>query len=128
LDFFRANIDHSRREGQRKAVPSIRHLVASVSDAGAMPVLIILPIHPRLRDDAAPLLSPLNQLLDELAKQHRGIVLNASELLVEGQFADAVHPNAKGRATYSQFVGTRLAEVYAQEHATDTSHGAGGPR
>jgi hypothetical protein len=98
-------------EGDAKAVSSIRNLVASVRDADAVPVLVMLPVHPRLRADAAPLLPQLHDLLDELAEQHRGTVVGASELLNEQQFADAVHPNAEGREVYSQFMGRHLAPV-----------------
>ena len=109
LESLRANLETCCREGQQRAIPNVRSLVATAGRGGAKPVLVVLPIHPRLRDDAAPLLPPLNQLLAYLAKQQQGIVVDASDLLTEEQFADAVHPNADGRAVYSRFVGTYLS-------------------
>jgi hypothetical protein len=36
--------------------------------------------------------------------------VDATELLSEQQFADAIHPNAEGRELYSRFLAERLVE------------------
>ena len=75
---------------------------------GATPILLLLPVHPRLSELATPLLPRLNSVANRVAAETRGAVVDASALLGEDAFADAVHPNESGRATLSTHVGRLL--------------------
>lgn len=108
LDTLRANLSTYGRPHDTNGIANMRRLVASARLGGAMPVLTILPVHPRLRDDVAPLMPALKRLLTELAQQYRGATVDASQALTADQFADALHPNAAGREVYSRFVGAHL--------------------
>jgi hypothetical protein len=108
LESLRQGLKSRGEPDSAAGAASIRHLVATVQRGGATPVLVILPIHPRLRDDVASLLPRLRQLLTELADLHHGKMIDASGVLTESQFADAIHPNAQGREVYSRFIGERL--------------------
>ena len=108
LQSLRNQLQLCKKRGPQGA-DSIARLVAATRGGGATPVLVLLPIHPRLRDDAAPLAQALVRLLAELADRHQGLVVDAADALSEGQFADAVHPNAEGREAYSRMMGRRLA-------------------
>lgn len=91
-------------------------LLAAMADAvarhDALPVIVLAPVHPQLADDARP-------LLDRALRMARRAVGASEQVLIacarlnESEFADALHPNAAGRATYSQVVGEQLASLGA---------------
>lgn len=90
-----------------------RH-VALIQAAGVDLTLIVAPLHPRLmREGEAPMFRATALRVREFARElgaRRGLgVADASEgLLSEDSFADAHHPNERGRAALSEFVGRAL--------------------
>jgi hypothetical protein len=85
-----------------------KRLNVEIQGQGATPILLLLPVHPRLSELATPLLPRLNSVANRVAAETRGAVVDASALLGEDAFADAVHPNESGRATLSTHVGRLL--------------------
>lgn len=111
IDLFKQNLETLPQDVVAQRTSGIRHLVAAVSESGATPLLTILPVHPQLRDDAAVILSDLRPLLRQLAQVHRGIIVDAADILTEEQFADAIHPDTQGREIYSLMVGRHFPSV-----------------
>jgi hypothetical protein len=105
---IRQNI-HSHVVKERSLrVTNAQRLVQAVSEGGARPLLVVLPIHPQLRADAEPLLAWWLPRLHNMGHLFHGAVVDASAALDETQFADAIHPNAQGREVYSRLMGTHF--------------------
>jgi hypothetical protein len=89
-------------------------LVRMIRDAGAVPVLVAAPNHPRLCDAAsAPAFASaavrLREVARELAARYDGVYVDASEgVVAETGFADGQHLNREGRESLSAFVGAAL--------------------
>ncbi len=96
------------RDGTAAGSAEIETLVGAIAQADALPILVILPQHPRLRPSLKPYLAELKILLERLAAERDILVLDAADLLSTDDFADAVHFNAQGREKFSQFLGQRL--------------------
>lgn len=88
----------------------MERLIAAIRAAGATPVLIASPVHPRLRDAEAfaAVGARLRMLAPRWAQTYGGVYADASSLLDETGFADGQHLNAAGRAKLSEFVGRYL--------------------
>lgn len=72
--------------------------------------IIIASTNPVLAEQYAPIEEAIQQFLDPLAKQTGMLVGNAGGLLAADQFADAIHPNAEGRAALSTWIGHWLPD------------------
>ncbi len=99
-----------RRTDNGKSVDGVAlpPLIVTIRDAGAIPIIIIPPQHPELRDAYTGLTRRLREAADALALTHSGVVIDASSLLTADQFADALHPNEAGRAELSRFIAEHL--------------------
>ena len=86
-------------------------LLADIRSSGAVPVLVRLPVHPRLSTEAAPILASQQPYLADLARVHQALLLDATSLLDADQFADAVHPDRAGRSALSEWLGRHLPPV-----------------
>lgn len=108
FEAIRADLAASLDGDVELAREGLREIVRQVRAGGAKVSLLVLPIHPALRDAVAPLLEPLPAVLDTVTGGEPGSVLDAHALLEADQFADALHPNADGREALSRFVGRQL--------------------
>jgi len=86
-------------------------MAAQIRQGGATPVLIVLPMHPAFADAMRDAVARLRSTLQEIGEQNGGLVIDALDVLPADEFADAVHPNAAGRETYSRFLGRALAPL-----------------
>ena len=86
-------------------------LAAEIRRAGATPVLIVLPMHPLFRDDYQASIDSMKSVLERIAREHSGLIIDALDLLSAEDFADALHPNAEGREKYSHFLGQQLGAL-----------------
>jgi len=92
----------------------ITRIAREIHEAGAIPMLVVAPTHPRIRDREADAASRLRDLLNELAETYDGIVIDASHLLDADDFADALHPNERGRNRLSIRVGSNLPPPFTR--------------
>ncbi len=76
--------------------------------------IVLTPTHPELRaalgDDTV---TALRTRLAALARDHDAAFLDHFDLLPAESFSDAVHPNARGRETWSRRLGADLAQQRA---------------
>jgi hypothetical protein len=92
--------------------------------AGVYLVLVAGPIHPELRAALSPYAERVRVVCERVlnatiekpsadagALSSVGIFIDASNALTAEDFADALHPNASGRAKLSQLIGAGLAQV-----------------
>lgn len=88
----------------------LAEIVAEIRRAGATPVLVIAPVHPRLRASRpyAEVGARLDQRVDELVERFGAVRVDARLLLEADDFADAQHPGPTGRDTLSEFIGKGL--------------------
>lgn len=88
----------------------LAEIVAEIRRAGATPVLVIAPVHPRLRDSRpyAEVGARLDQRVNELVDRDRALRVDARLLLEADDFADAQHPGPSGREKLSEFIGKNL--------------------
>ena len=107
------------KEGVGTAADEISRVAAQVREGGGTPVLVALPLHPLLRKGYGPgfdiddYIRALKSLLNQTAQAENGVYIDAMDVLQEDDYADAVHPNAQGRARYSRFMGEQLSRVKA---------------
>ncbi len=87
----------------RTGAKLIYSFAADIHRAGATPILIVLPLHPLLRDGLEPAIATLGTLVEDVAREESGMVIDASDMLSAHEFADAQHPNAAGRARTAAF-------------------------
>jgi hypothetical protein len=97
--------------GGRPGKAVIRAVVRQVAAGGARPLLVALPVHPRLQAEFQPAIDDLASQLNELAAQNNGEFIDASKLLTASEFADGIHPNAEGRRKYSERIGEVLGRM-----------------
>ncbi len=83
-------------------------LAGQIVGANARLVVVLVPMHPALQDDAVSVLERLKVASEEIATRHAGILVDATMLLDAEEFSDALHPNAEGRARFSAQVGRAL--------------------
>lgn len=114
LEQVRDLIERRLGRGDRAGRDEIRAIVELVQASSSKPLLVVLPIHTKLREWSEPYVVELRNLLDVLAEQG-GKVADASHLLAADDFADAVHLNAEGRRKYSEFLGQQLKAILASE-------------
>jgi len=97
----------------------VERLVAQVRAGGSTPVIVLAPLHPQLLpavvkahpEMAAAVASwqaSLAEFAARMGKAYGAVVIDASAALDESGFADGQHPNEKGRAALSRYVGSRL--------------------
>lgn len=102
--------EHEDRLTRGRFPDSYQRIIRLLADAGARPVIVLAPIHPRIRErgwfdsDAAK----FKEFATELAASTHGLFLDASALLDAEDFADGQHPGTSGRAKLSEFIGRRL--------------------
>lgn len=94
--------------GDRSGIGFIRETIAQIRAAGIQPILVVAPTHPALADRFGPAELELLAALEPIAAQHDARVIDATATLAADDFADAIHPNAQGRAALSRFIGERL--------------------
>ena len=108
IDAIRRHTEVLLAGKDRTGAELIHCFATDIHRAGATPILIILPLHPLLRDGLEPAIATLAALVEEVAREESGKVIDASDVLSAHEFADAQHPNAAGRAVYSRFLGQEL--------------------
>ena len=108
LDAIRRGMESQLVDGSDSGSQLISTLAAAIRRAEVTPVLIMLPMHPQLRDRMQPYVEALRTRLTQIAGEQSGIMIDAIDLLPADEFADALHPNAAGRDTYSRFLGRQL--------------------
>jgi hypothetical protein len=83
-------------------------LIDLIASAGAFPVVMVVPIHPELRGGARDFLAHAEGFLAPALARTGGAFFDLRDLLDEGEFIDATHPNETGRAHLSRIIGQRL--------------------
>lgn len=113
-----AHLRAIQREFEQALVDGIRPMDAFVERqfslialSGARPAIVIAPVHPRLEHIIAQWTPLLREFAARMKDRHGAIVIDATALLDESGFADAQHPNEKGREKLSRFIGEALAEA-----------------
>lgn len=102
--------EHNERLAGGRDPEEFAKIIRLLADAGVRPVVVLAPIHPRIRErgwfdsDAAK----FKEFATELAASTHGLFLDASALLDAEDFADGQHPGTSGRAKLSEFIGRRL--------------------
>lgn len=133
LDTVRADLlacpSDARTDNSPGASPVGRHTlamqVAEIRATGAVPVLVLMPVHPDLRAAAAPLAPGQRRFVQTLASRHDAPLLDAADLLGAEHFADAVHANAAGRARLSRWLGRQLKDPLGQQSGRQPGRQAG---
>lgn len=100
-------------DNNRQGTEMVRRLTALAGSQGAKLFLVAAPQHPRIREALTDSTRELHELLDSLAVKEDVYFINTTDLLEETQFADALHPNAEGRAVFSRFLGEQLLSLEA---------------
>ena len=80
----------------------LRQLGERTRAAGAAPVFVMAPIHPRLRAAAEASWRQTRPAIHRVAGELGIALIDATQTLDVEQFADALHPNAAGRQRYSE--------------------------
>lgn len=111
-------IKQTKKQG-RTGREAIVKIVKTVAAAGSIPVLMIPPVHPKLRKTAEKANLELTRLLKGLAGEYGGIFGDASGLVDASGFADAVHPQASGRRAYSIFIAQALKKIYIGQNGKE---------
>jgi hypothetical protein len=116
VDSIRRGIEAQLAGGTDPGSKLIATLAEEVRRSDAIPVLIMLPMHPLLRDGMQSYIAELHARLTQIAQQQLGIMIDAVDLLPSDEFADALHPNAAGRDRYSRFLGQQLVPLGTASH------------
>ncbi len=111
LDSILRDMQQRLAEGADSGAKLAATLAAEIRGSDATPVLIVLPMHPAFRAVMQPYIATLRSLLEKIAHQQSGIVIDALEVLSADDYSDALHPNAAGRGAYSRFLGRALAPL-----------------
>ncbi len=80
----------------------------TIFQAGAKPIIVMLPIHPRLQHLGTSIHEYARLAFEPEIERRGGVVIDARTLLGSSSFADGLHPNADGRAILSTAVGQAL--------------------
>jgi len=107
---WRRRLDEPVRGGSAEIVKLLRLVEAREGT----PVFSIAPLHPGLREEFTGALEELRALAREVESEGIAIVVDASMLLDETGFADALHMNSMGREMYSRMVARRIAETVTE--------------
>ena len=105
LDSIRHDMQQRLAEGADAGAKLAATLAAEIRESDATPILIVLPMHPEFRATMQPHIAALRSLLEKIAHQQSGIVIDALDVVSADDYADALHPNAAGREAYSRFLG-----------------------
>jgi hypothetical protein len=111
LDSIRHDMQQRLAEGADAGAKLAATLAAEIRESDATPILIVLPMHPEFRATMQPHIAALRALLEKIAHEQSGIVIDALDVLSADEYADALHPNAAGREAYSRFLGRALAPL-----------------
>jgi hypothetical protein len=111
IDTIRRDMEGRLADGANAGAKLIDTLVAEIHRSGATPVLVVLPMHPLFQEGMERYVAALRTLLERIAQEKSGIVIDALDVLSAEEFADALHPNAEGRAVYSRFLGRQLSPL-----------------
>ncbi|MBI2824162.1 MAG: hypothetical protein HYX69_05700 [Planctomycetia bacterium] len=111
----REQMDARLAGGAGTGATLIATLAAEIRRAGAMPILVALPLHPLLRDGMEPHVAAMQALMARVAREQSGLTIDAIDVLSANDFADVLHPNREGREIYSRFLGERLPPPAATE-------------
>lgn len=84
--------------------------VQQIAAAGAMPVIVIAPQHPRIVDAIDAQTDQLSTIAQDLCAAHDGLFIDARDLVDADGFADALHLAESGRDRLSRYIGARLGE------------------
>lgn len=113
-----AHLNAIQREFEEALVDGIRPMDAFVerqfsliAASGARPAIVIAPVHPRLQQVVNQWTPLLREFAARMKERHGAIVIDATMLLDESGFADAQHPNSKGREELSRFIGEALGSA-----------------
>jgi hypothetical protein len=94
-----------------KGVDIFTGLLGEVRDAGALPIVLVIPVHPLIRAEAYPMLDRVLPSVTAALERTGGVLIDARGLLSENEFIDVVHPNAEGRSLLSDLVGRKLPSL-----------------
>ena len=97
-------------DGEASGAEHIARMVETLYSSGIQAVLVVAPIHPDIPERHESSYEQLLSLLSDLSDRYGCITADASDLLSAEDFADAIHPNAKGRQRFSTFIGNVLPE------------------
>ena len=93
IDLVESLLRNGSADFRVREVDRIERMRRTCRDAGARLIVCRAPIHPELR---------------ELTPSFAGADVDLSSVLTTAEFADAVHPNAAGRARFSERLGEAL--------------------
>lgn len=105
------NITQQLQEDQRDGIRCLERMAERTRDAGAVPVLIRMPIHPLMADSLESYMSELRGEMIRIAEAYDGLWIDAHDLWDSACFTDAVHANAEGRRRLSRLIGENLLRV-----------------
>jgi hypothetical protein len=89
--------------------------VQEIAAAGAVPVLIMAPQHPRVQPTLEEWSNQLEKLVGNYVRLTGGVYADARDLVGAEGFADALHLGEDGRQTLSRFVGEQLQSLSTPE-------------
>lgn len=78
---------------------------------GVRTIVIVSPVHPRLLPKVSEIRPQVEQALARLAAGGDTRIVDACDWLDQTQFADALHPNEKGRIALSERLGKALSSL-----------------
>lgn len=96
-----------------KVLDLLERVIQMSQDCGARCVVVIAPVHPEVRDLIEPALPYIRERFARLESTGGIRAIDGSNALEPGQFADALHATAEGRAVLSELVGRALPPVDA---------------
>ncbi len=94
--------------GQTAGAEHIERAARDLHEAGITPVIVVAPIHPQMPGQSEEALAQLRALLADLSDRYGAITGDAHDMLGAEDFADAIHPNARGRQKLSAYIGSLL--------------------
>jgi hypothetical protein len=114
IDKIREAFLGCERGDAEPSLAALSDLFKDVAESDVMPIAMLLPIHPRLQNLSNPRLDQIAVRLKTNLGGRLGSLVDLRELLNESQFADALHPNAAGRALLSRTIGQKLPPIESQ--------------
>jgi hypothetical protein len=114
VETIRRNMEGRLAAGANAGAQLIESLAAQIRRAGATPILVVLPMHPLFQEGMQHYVAEMRALVERIAHEQSGVVIDALDVLSADEFADALHPNAEGRVVYSRFLGRKLSPLDRQ--------------